>query len=211
MRVRCTIRSKVVACLIFGALATGACRSPYRESVPPSSAGRFDGNAIAVAGVYDAYERRLDASASRRLADASGYPLTLSDLPAQEVDLLLADPGWFAIAAEGRRRVAHRIAQRRILVGVIRPLAVEGILEWGIAIPILSWWAFPLPTLRVPISRGSKVAVPHQAITIRLLDLESGTVEAEYFTIANRDRDRVDQMERSISSAMRIMRLGSAP
>jgi hypothetical protein len=206
------IRSRFTAGAAMLILLAGACRSPYRESVPPASSDGVGARPIINLGIYDASDGAIDANASHQLVEASGLDLFPSTLPPQDAALLVGDPGLLAFDRPGRRRLTERIGMRHVLIGMIRPVAVDELREWGLLMPI-PLLVMPVLTLifsPVAIPYGLKRDVIHEAITIRLVDLDSGTVDAEILTITNRSRDRHDRMEKSAIAAARVMRLRAA-
>jgi hypothetical protein len=194
------IRSRFTASAAVLILLSGACRSPYREWVRPESSVDLDVRSIVNLGIYDARGGTIDADASRQLVESSGLDLFPSPLPPQDADLLGGDPGLLAFDRPGRRRLAEQIGRRRVLVGVVRPIAVDELREWGDVAP---------PSLDAPLVYGEKRDLLHEAIVIRLVDLESGKIDFDFLTITNRPQDRADRLRKSVASATRIMRLRS--
>lgn len=205
-------RRLLVACLCLIAGQVG-CRAHYREFVALPRSMLIEAREVAVAGVRHASSGAIDATASELLAAKSGFEPRASDFGPEDFVLLLSDPATLVIAGKERQVLRERIGRRRVLVGDVTECPVDEVEQWVIEVPL------PIPTgislaiafLGIPITYAKMPDRPHTAVVLRLVDLETGTIDAEYFAVANLAAGKATLTENAVDTALRVTHLRSDP
>lgn len=155
-------------------LALLACETRHRSAVLFPVAYDAGSGGMASAGILRGAERELDGATSRLLAEASRTPDVSADLSTADRERLLSEPFRLAYASAWRRDLQQRIGHRRILVGELGESRIETRIEW---LPIFLVWVTP------PFEFAHRSDVAHPAFELRLVDLDTGRIDAEFFAM----------------------------
>ncbi len=186
------------------ALAVGAlgCTVRHRSALPWPDASTLPTARMATAGIRDAESGELDPSASLRLAEASGLVDVGRALSREDRARLLSEPIRLASAADWRRALGERIGHRHVLIGERTESRIDRWNEWLAFI-----WA--APPIAVPFWRRSDV--PHPAFALRVVDLETGRIEAEFFAMMSAKAVQRGLSAAQLEAALRAMGLAKEP
>lgn len=151
-----------------------ACETRHRSAVLVPVGFHAASSDVVSAGILRRTDGQLDEVASRHLVDASRAPDVSSALSPADRDRLLAEPFRLAYAAAWRSEFQRRIGHRYVLVGELAESRIETRIEW---LPIFLIWITP------PFELARRADVPHPVFELRLVDLEAGRIEAEFFAM----------------------------
>lgn len=162
------------------------CRLHYREVATSPSRVSGPPDQIALLGVRAEATGLLDPAASARLAGASGIAFADADVAPELLDVLLGDPALLLVARSSLGELRALLDRRYALIGDVMACPVEERSRWEVMVPPI--WTpigliFFLRTF--PISYARRREVPHAAVVLRLVDLDSGRVESEFLAVSN--------------------------
>ena len=151
-----------------------ACETRHRSAVLVPVGFDSTSADLASAGILRRADSRIDEGASHLLARASRVPDVTAALTPADRGQLLVEPFRMAYAAQWRRDLLQRTGHRRLLVGEITESRIETRVDW---LPIFLVWATP------PFQFARRTDVPHPAFALRIVNLETGRIEAEFFAM----------------------------
>ncbi len=170
-----------VALVVLASLASLACETRHRSSVLVPVAYDAGSDGMASAGILRGENLEIDGTTSRLLAEASRTPDVSADLSTADRERLLSEPFRLAYASAWRRDLQQRIGHRRILVGELGESRISTRIEW---LPIFLVWVTP------PFAFAHRSDVAHPAFELRLVDLDTGRIDAEFFAMMPKKPDR---------------------
>lgn len=175
-----------VALIVLGTTAL-ACRGHYREVARSPSPAIGIGEPIALVGVRTEATAQLDPEASARLATASGLELRDVDIAPEQLATLLGDPALLLVASAARKELRTQLGHRYALIGDVLACPVEERSRWGVIVPVPPWnmATFLVGLGSFPITYARRTEVPHAAVLLRVVDLDSGRVQSEFFAVSN--------------------------
>lgn len=179
-------------------LVSLACETRHRSAVLVPVGFDASSDALASAGILRRADSGIDEGASRLLADASRAPDVSAALTPADRDRLLVEPFRMVYATEWRRDLQQRTGHRRLLVGEFVESRIETRVDW---LPIFLVWATP------PFELARRTDVPHPAFALRVVDLETGRIDAEFFAMLSGRAARDGLSEAQLEVALAAMGL----
>lgn len=183
---------------LFVVLASLACETRHRSAVLVPVGFDASSGELASAGILRRADSGIDEEASRLLADASRAPDVAAALTPADRDRLLVEPFRMAYAAEWRLDLQQRTGHRRLLVGEFTESRIETRIDW---VPIFLVWVTP------PFEIARRTDVPHPAFALRVVDLETGRIDAEFFAMLSGKAARDGLSEAQLEVALAAMGL----
>jgi hypothetical protein len=180
------------------AFASIACETRHRSAVPFPDDLLAASSEMASAGIRRSSEADLDEVATRLLTATSGSADRSNDLTREDRDRLLAEPFRLAYATAWRHELRRRIGHRRILIGELGESRIETRVEW---LPIFLVW------VTIPFELARRSDVPHPVFELRLVDLEEGRIDAEFFAMLPRKAAQEGLSAPQLESALAAMGL----
>lgn len=195
-------RRPVLLLVLVFALGTFGCTVRHRSALawPDSAPVPTDG--LVSAGIVQATRGELEPAVSRRLADASGLVDIGGALTHDDRRRLLAEPARLAFARASLRALSERIGHRHVLIGELAEIHIETSNEWLVMVFLDPGVAFSIP---FPFSR--REGVPHPSFELRVVDLETGRVDAEFFAMMPPKAVRRGISSAQLEAALRAMGL----
>ncbi len=194
-------RAGLAGLVLLIALGVSACTSARHRSALawPEDVPRPNPS-MGSAGVWQAPSGELAAPVSLRLAQASGLADLTGRLTAGDSAQLLAEPSRLVFARDGLRALQERVGQRYVLIGELGTSRIGTSQEW---VAIL--WFTPFVAVPFPFARREGVDQP--AFALRVVDLETGRIEAEFFAMLSRKTARRGLSQDQLEAALRAMGL----
>lgn len=189
-------RLRIIGLLLV--LVSLACETRHRSAVLVPVGFDADSSDLASAGILRRTDFEIDEAASRILAATSRAPDISTALTPADRDRLLGDTFRMAYAAEWRRDLRQRTGHRRLLVGEFAESRIETRVDW---LPIFLVWATP------PFELARRTDVPHPAFALRVVDLETGRIDAEFFAMLSGRAARDGLSEAQLEVALAAMGL----
>lgn len=175
-----------------------ACETRHRSAVPFPDEPIAASSDLASAGIRRSSEAGLDEVSTRLLAETSGSADVSNDLTLEDRDRLLAEPFRLTYATAWCRELRRRIGHRRILIGELGESRIETRVEW---IPVFVVW------MTSPFELARHSDVPHPVFELRLVDLEKGRIDAEFFEMLPRKAAQGGLSASQLESALAAMGL----